>query len=87
MTKSEAIALCKELSGDGLFAMPRYEPFHNDWEIELHETVYNMDLDRFCRMYDVVFTDFCFRRWEGINKTQDFPVFFRRPVHISINGV
>lgn len=87
MNKQEAIALCKELAGDGLDAMPTYNRAHNDWQIELHSTAYNADLDRFCRMYDVIFTDFCFRRWEGVNKTQDFPIFFRRPIYLSINGV
>lgn len=78
MNKQEAIDLCKELSGDGLPAMPQYNEAYKDWQIVLHSTAYNTDLERFCRMYDVVFTDYCFYRWEGINKTQDFPIFFRR---------
>jgi len=78
MNKQTAINLCKELSGDGLQAMPQYNKGYTDWEIVLHSTVYNTDISRFCRMYDVVFVDFTFQKWEGVNKTQDYPIFFRR---------
>ena len=80
MDKNTAIELCKELMSDGLNAIPQYNRFHNDWEIRLNSTSYNRDIDRFCRMYDLVFIDFTFSRWEGVNNTQDFPIFFRRAV-------
>lgn len=77
MDKHTAIELCKEISADGMFAMPRLSNY-GDWEIVLHSTAYNRDIARFERMYDLRFIDFTFQKWEGVNKTQDYPIFFRR---------
>lgn len=79
MNKQTAIELCKELMQDGLDAIYQYNRYHNDYEIRLNSTVYNDDIARFCRMYDLCFIDFTYFRYEG-QKTQDFPVFFRRAI-------
>lgn len=77
MNKQTALCLCWEiLKSEGLHAMPKYNKYHNDYEITLNSTVHNRDINKFCGRYELKFKDFSFGRYEG-HKTQDFPVFFR----------
>ena len=69
MTKLQAINKCKELLVAGIYSMPMRQYLTDRWDILILHANHGVDTPA-----GLTVIDWVFYRWEGIHKTQDFPI-------------
>lgn len=71
MTKFQAIQLCKSLLSRGIYSRPVEHPLTREWAIIVLHDVNSFGFE----LEGYYFVDCWFYKWEGLNKTVDFPIF------------
>ena len=69
MTKQESIQKCKELLKTGIYARPMREFLFDRWNILILHPNFTVPVPD-----GLTFIDCVFYRWEGMYKTQDYPL-------------